>query len=809
MKFKKLLKCSLALALVFGVGGVVSGCDSDNSDLKNNDKQYEIYKLAVEAGITDLTYEEWLVSIKGDKGEDGHTPVITIGSNGNWFVDGIDTNVKASGSVGESGSDGATWLSGDSSPSSQTGKNGDFYFDLVAKKIYLKENNSWIEKLTISNGENGKKIELDINNTHVQWRYEGDSTWNQLISLSSLSGEDGKSVELRSTDLDIEWRYVGDNEWKQLASLQALKGQDGKDGTVWITGEGNPYNKNELDSKVGDFYFDTLNNDIYLLTTNGWVLEVDLEEKYEEKDVELASGKYTGNVFGFSFEAQVEMRDYPVITELLLDGMDASLVGVQDSFITIDGKVITIHVLVSYGGDSFKYSADMILKDDNEMVPFVSEEELGLLKGVYQDYDVGEARVLTLSNKTFALCYDYTTIKGTWEVNYANKDIGEYGLVLTTDDGRVLNFYVNYFYRTMYLDSVGSFSETVYEYKEGSFIYTLGEEGPTVQYGGSDPIKITSVYSFEDNHVNYLHLVDEYGGNYLLDYISGKVYGVVKNSTPFIGTVYTTELDYYEIAYQCMGDYMEMVGSSVSYDLEYYNVHIDFEQYGISIYSKEGESFNCVYDGNLQDFVLQEDAIYKANGGGVIVTINLYSDGTISSVLVEQDPIYNPGGDPNEGQNIRSYPINGNNTYINLDLDVDNNTFSLDSLTQKGVFAGHYDILPEGYIDLMIEGGDNSSIEHIYFAIDYNDEEISSFSMIPKGEIVHTFTVDKGNDQSGSLIIYSDVALEGLDNGNYYALFHNVSESKILYVNINLQEEIILGSSYQFEITSNGNLIIK
>ncbi len=29
------------------------------------------------------------------KGDDGHTPVLTIGENGNWFIDGIDTNKKA------------------------------------------------------------------------------------------------------------------------------------------------------------------------------------------------------------------------------------------------------------------------------------------------------------------------------------------------------------------------------------------------------------------------------------------------------------------------------------------------------------------------------------------------------------------------------------------------------------------------------------------------------------------------------------------------------------------------------------------
>lgn len=33
----------------------------------------------------------------GPKGTDGHTPTLVIGSNGNWFIDGVDTNVPANG----------------------------------------------------------------------------------------------------------------------------------------------------------------------------------------------------------------------------------------------------------------------------------------------------------------------------------------------------------------------------------------------------------------------------------------------------------------------------------------------------------------------------------------------------------------------------------------------------------------------------------------------------------------------------------------------------------------------------------------
>ena len=38
--------------------------------------------------------------IQGVPGENGHTPVITIGENGNWFIDGVDSNQSARGDSG-------------------------------------------------------------------------------------------------------------------------------------------------------------------------------------------------------------------------------------------------------------------------------------------------------------------------------------------------------------------------------------------------------------------------------------------------------------------------------------------------------------------------------------------------------------------------------------------------------------------------------------------------------------------------------------------------------------------------------------
>ena len=44
------------------------------------------------------TVEEWLASLKGADAKDGHTPVITVDSNGYWVIDGTRQTVKVDGS---------------------------------------------------------------------------------------------------------------------------------------------------------------------------------------------------------------------------------------------------------------------------------------------------------------------------------------------------------------------------------------------------------------------------------------------------------------------------------------------------------------------------------------------------------------------------------------------------------------------------------------------------------------------------------------------------------------------------------------
>lgn len=82
-------------------------------------------------------------------------------------------------------------------------------------------------------------VKVRVQDGFVQWSFN-DNNWENLISIEEildsigdeLKGEQGvagKQVEFNVSDTHIQWRYVGDTEWKVLVELEDLKGNDGTD----------------------------------------------------------------------------------------------------------------------------------------------------------------------------------------------------------------------------------------------------------------------------------------------------------------------------------------------------------------------------------------------------------------------------------------------------------------------------------------------------------------------------------------------------------------------------------------------------
>lgn len=104
-------------------------------------------------------------------------------------------------------------------------------------------------------GEDGREVELSVEAGYIVWRYVGETVWNNLVSLASITGPagadgadglpgaagapgadgaagtDGREIELSVDSGYIVWRYVGDTSWINLVALSTLTGPAGADGT--------------------------------------------------------------------------------------------------------------------------------------------------------------------------------------------------------------------------------------------------------------------------------------------------------------------------------------------------------------------------------------------------------------------------------------------------------------------------------------------------------------------------------------------------------------------------------------------------
>lgn len=92
-----------------------------------------------------------------------------------------------------------------------------------------------LDAITGGDGADGREVQLRVNSGYIQWKYDTDSQWTNLLALSDLKGdpgEDGREVELRTNEetRQIQWRYEGETEWKDLVALSDITGSDGADG---------------------------------------------------------------------------------------------------------------------------------------------------------------------------------------------------------------------------------------------------------------------------------------------------------------------------------------------------------------------------------------------------------------------------------------------------------------------------------------------------------------------------------------------------------------------------------------------------
>ena len=186
---------------------------SSNSESSRNPEIEAIYNLyfktATEAGITPLSYQEWLASLNGVVIDDTHVPVIGVNSDGYWTIDGVSTGVKATGNEGIHGKDNVTYYTGVNAPENNLGQVGDLYVNTTNWSYYAKGNNGWELKGSLLSGgssQNTNTIRVASGEPDALLGQVGDvyiNTDNWNFYVKSSNGWELKGNLQR--ELEVKW----------------------------------------------------------------------------------------------------------------------------------------------------------------------------------------------------------------------------------------------------------------------------------------------------------------------------------------------------------------------------------------------------------------------------------------------------------------------------------------------------------------------------------------------------------------------------------------------------------------------------
>jgi hypothetical protein len=152
----------------------------------------QVYNLGVSSElIVNMTYEEWLESIRGEKGEPGE--------------DGREVTFRVTNNYIQWSYDSIEW------------------FNLISVGL-----------LVGPKGEDGEPVEFRVYNQSVQWRYVDATSWQTLFNLATLEGSDGEDGVTPHIGSNGNW-HIGSSD----TGIKAL-GTPGQDGlTPYIGDNGN------------------------------------------------------------------------------------------------------------------------------------------------------------------------------------------------------------------------------------------------------------------------------------------------------------------------------------------------------------------------------------------------------------------------------------------------------------------------------------------------------------------------------------------------------------------------------------------
>lgn len=199
-----------------------------------------IYALFLATTTEIVSYDEWLLSIKGADGVDGadgrSTEFNVSDTHLQWRYIGESTwrNMISlsmiTGPVGPAGPAGQTGSSGSSGPSGSTGATG-------AQGPQGIQGPQGVQGPA---GADGVFVVFDYTSGVAQWRYSNEDTFQPLFTYNeddnNVTLTPAREVEFRTAMGEIQWRYVGTTTWSGLIPLSEITGPQGASGVIEVSG---------------------------------------------------------------------------------------------------------------------------------------------------------------------------------------------------------------------------------------------------------------------------------------------------------------------------------------------------------------------------------------------------------------------------------------------------------------------------------------------------------------------------------------------------------------------------------------------
>ena len=234
---KKIINGILAAAILIAAPSAFVSCKDNDADLRTEllgkiaDLRDQLDKIEKQVGPQGPAGQD---GKNGKDGKDGS--VVTIGDNGNWFIDGVDTKVPAKGEKGDPGEQGKPGENGTIGSVITIGDNGNWFIDGKDTGVPAKGEKG-DTGAPGQDGTIGSKVTIGENGN---WFIDGEDTNVPATGPAGENGKDGSHVALiKGVDGHWYWWIDGKPTGVQAdGNAVTVNGStmEVKNGTWWIDG---------------------------------------------------------------------------------------------------------------------------------------------------------------------------------------------------------------------------------------------------------------------------------------------------------------------------------------------------------------------------------------------------------------------------------------------------------------------------------------------------------------------------------------------------------------------------------------------